>query len=96
MRTAIVRHRTERGPFKTWKEIAAVPGIDAKRVEEQKANLDFTAGLRLVPPGAGGAGVIGCGFGSASVSPSAHRIASKYICCMLRMSQVSDECANEP
>jgi competence protein ComEA len=45
----IVRRRTERGPFKSWQEIAAVPGIDAKRVEEQQANLDFTAGLRLVP-----------------------------------------------
>jgi len=41
----IVRRRTERGPFKSWQEIAAVPGIDAKRVEEQQANLDFTAGL---------------------------------------------------
>ena len=46
----IVKVRTERGPFKSWQEIAAIPGIDAKRVEEQRANLDFTAGLRLVPP----------------------------------------------
>ena len=45
----IVARRTERGPFKTWQEIAAIPGIDAKRVEEQQANLDFTAGLHLVP-----------------------------------------------
>ena len=45
----IVRRRTERGPFKSWQEIAAVPGLDARRVEEQQANLDFTAGLRLVP-----------------------------------------------
>ena len=42
----IVKHRTERGPFKSWQEIAAIPGIDATRVEEQKANLDFTAGRR--------------------------------------------------
>ena len=46
----IVARRTERGPFKTWQEIAAIPGIDAKRVEEQQANLDFTAGLHLVLP----------------------------------------------
>ena len=39
----IVKVRRERGPFKTWQEIAAVPGIDAKRVEEQKGNLDFSA-----------------------------------------------------
>lgn len=43
---AIIKHRTEHGPFKTWKEIAAVPGIDAKRVEEQKDNLDFSVGFR--------------------------------------------------
>ena len=46
----ILKRRTERGPFKSWQEIAATPGIDAKRVEAQQANLDFTAGLRLVPP----------------------------------------------
>ena len=44
----IVKVRNERGPFKSWQEIAAIPGIDAKRVEEQRSNLDFTAGLRLV------------------------------------------------
>jgi len=42
-----------------------------------------------------GAG-IGCGLGVASVSPSAHRMASKYICCTLRRSHVSFEWANDP
>ena len=46
----IIARRTERGPFKTWQEIAAIPGIDAKRVEEQQANLDFSAGLPLGLP----------------------------------------------
>lgn len=39
---AIVKARTAKGGFKTWQEIAAVPGIDAKRVEEQRGNLDFS------------------------------------------------------
>jgi hypothetical protein len=41
----ILKHRTQHGPFKSWREIAAIPGIDARRIEEQQANLDFTAGL---------------------------------------------------
>jgi len=39
---AVVKYRAQKGPFKTWKDVAAVPGIDAKRVEEQKDNLDFS------------------------------------------------------
>ena len=46
----IVKHRNQHGPFKSWQEIAAIPGIDAKRVEEQQSNLDFTAGLHLALP----------------------------------------------
>lgn len=46
----ILKHRTQHGPFKSWQEIAAIPGIDAKRVEEQRSNLDFTAGLPLALP----------------------------------------------
>ena len=42
------------------------------------------------------AGGIGCGFKSAFVIPRDHLIASKYICCTSRMSQVVDACANEP
>ena len=39
---AVVKYRSQKGPFKTWKDVAAVPGINAKRVEEQKVNLDFS------------------------------------------------------
>jgi len=38
---AIVKYRTDKGPFKDWKDIANVPGVDPKRIEEQKGNLDF-------------------------------------------------------
>jgi len=41
---AVVKYRSQKGPFKTWKDVAAVPGIDAKRVEEQQGNLDFSVG----------------------------------------------------
>jgi competence protein ComEA len=41
---AIVKYRTEKGAFKDWKAIASVPGIDAKRIEEQQVNLDFSSG----------------------------------------------------
>jgi competence ComEA-like helix-hairpin-helix protein len=47
---AVVKYRTQKGPFKTWKDVAAVPGMDAKRVEEQKDNLIFTGGLRPAGP----------------------------------------------
>jgi len=47
---AVVRYRSQKGPFKTWKDVAAVPGIDAKRVEEQKDNLIFSGGLRPAGP----------------------------------------------
>ena len=38
---AIVKHRTAKGGFKDWKDVASTPGVDAKRIEEQKGNLDF-------------------------------------------------------
>lgn len=41
---AVVTHRTAHGPFKDWKAVAAVPGLDPARVEEQRGNLDFTTG----------------------------------------------------
>jgi competence protein ComEA len=41
---AIVKYRTDKGPFKTWKDLLNVPGIDPGRVEEQKDNLDFGVG----------------------------------------------------
>ena len=40
--------------------------------------------------------LMACGFSSAFVIPSAHLIASRYICWTSRMSQVAEECANEP
>ena len=40
--------------------------------------------------------LIGCGFRSALVMPSDHLMASRYICCTSRMSQVLEACANEP
>ena len=45
----IVRHRTDKGPFKSWKDIASIPGINAARVEEQKENLDFGGGPAQSP-----------------------------------------------
>lgn len=41
---AVVQYRTDRGPFKDWKGVAAVQGMDPQRVEEQRNNLDFTTG----------------------------------------------------
>ena len=41
---AIVKHRTAKGGFKDWKDVASTPGIDPKRIEEQKGNLDFGSG----------------------------------------------------
>ena len=41
---AIVKQRTAKGGFKDWKDVAATPGVDAKRIEEQKGNLDFGSG----------------------------------------------------
>jgi len=38
---AIVKYRTDNGPFKEWKDLTKVKGLDPKRVEEQKDNLDF-------------------------------------------------------
>ena len=39
--SAVVKYRTEKGPFKSWKDVAAVPGIDAALVEALKDNLEF-------------------------------------------------------
>lgn len=38
---AIVNFRGENGKFKEWTDLTKVPGVDAKRVEEQKDTLDF-------------------------------------------------------
>ena len=42
---AIVKHRAEKGPFKEWKDLLKVPGIDAQRIEEMKDTLDFSSTL---------------------------------------------------
>ena len=46
---AIVKHRLEKGPFRTWQALAAVPGVDPRRIEEQRGNLDFTTGGAASP-----------------------------------------------
>jgi competence protein ComEA len=38
---AIVECRTTQGPFKTWEDVARVPGVDAKIIEERKARIAF-------------------------------------------------------
>lgn len=38
---AIVSLRTTEGPFKTWEDVAKVPGVDGKIIEERKARLVF-------------------------------------------------------
>jgi competence ComEA-like helix-hairpin-helix protein len=44
---AIVKYRSDKGPFKEWKDLLKVPGIDAQRVEELKDNFDFTSSTDL-------------------------------------------------
>jgi competence protein ComEA len=48
---AIVKYRTDNGPFKEWKDLTKVKGLDPKRVEEQQGNLDFGT-QRFQPPSA--------------------------------------------
>ncbi|TAK14184.1 MAG: helix-hairpin-helix domain-containing protein [Acidobacteria bacterium] len=38
---AIVKYREANGPFADWKALLAVPGLDAKKLEEQKGNVIF-------------------------------------------------------
>ncbi len=38
---AILRHREEHGPFKSFDEVLAVPGIDATKLAEKKDRLFF-------------------------------------------------------
>lgn len=38
---AIVKYREANGPFADWKALLAVPGLDPKKLEEQKANVIF-------------------------------------------------------
>jgi competence ComEA-like helix-hairpin-helix protein len=38
---AIVKYRDEHGPFATWDDFVKVPGLDPKKLEEQKPNVMF-------------------------------------------------------
>lgn len=40
---AIVAYRTGHPPFATWKDVAAVPGVDATWIERRQKNLTFGA-----------------------------------------------------
>ena len=42
---AIVKYRLDKGPFKDWKDLLKVPGVDTQRIEELKDNFDFSTGL---------------------------------------------------
>lgn len=46
---AIVKYRTEKGPFKTIEELADVPGIGEKTIEKNKADL-LLGDAAAVPP----------------------------------------------
>jgi competence ComEA-like helix-hairpin-helix protein len=38
---AIVRYRGEKGEFHTWQDVAKVPKVDAKKIEESKDRIVF-------------------------------------------------------
>ena len=38
---AIVRHRDEKGKFKTFEDLGKVPGVDASKLEAKKSRLDY-------------------------------------------------------
>ena len=38
---AIVRYRSENGDFKSWQDVAKVPGVDAKKIEAARDRLTF-------------------------------------------------------
>ena len=42
---AIVKYRDEKGPFADLPALLKVPGLDAKKIEEQKANIVFAISL---------------------------------------------------
>jgi competence protein ComEA len=39
---AIVQYRKDRGPFKDWPDLRKVPGIDLRKLEDQKDKVAFT------------------------------------------------------
>lgn len=44
---AIVKYRDEHGPFAGWDDLMRVPGLDTKKLEEQKGNVVFSAAAEL-------------------------------------------------
>ena len=63
---AIVKYRTDHGPFKVWTDLLKVPGIDKRRVEEQQVNLDFSSTAPQAPH-------VSSGTSSRWMSPSTTR-----------------------
>jgi competence protein ComEA len=41
---AIVKYRDEKGKFADWPALMSVPGLDPKKLDEQKANVVFASG----------------------------------------------------
>jgi len=38
---AIVRYRADKGDFRTWQDVAKVPGVEARRIEDNKDRIAF-------------------------------------------------------
>ena len=38
---AIVAYREKNGPFKTWQDLAKVPGLDIKKIQDKKGTVEF-------------------------------------------------------
>ena len=38
---ALVKHRTDNGPIKSFEDLAKIPGLNAKLLNEQKNNIQF-------------------------------------------------------
>jgi competence ComEA-like helix-hairpin-helix protein len=38
---AIVAYREKNGPFKLWEDLASVPGIDLKKIQDKKGIVEF-------------------------------------------------------
>ena len=38
---AMVAYREKNGPFKTWQDLAKVPGLDMKKIQDKKGTVEF-------------------------------------------------------
>jgi competence protein ComEA len=38
---ALIRYRTEKGPFKSIDDLRNIPGLDFKKIETQKSRITF-------------------------------------------------------